>query len=528
MVDVVSDQTFVFDGDAAGNWDGALEAYSAETEILVQGTASTDVVQTANGVNEVAADFTAEDMSASTLRMYINTIITPNMDTTNAIQIFVGDGTNTAFFTVVNSKTDYPGGWQDYFLDPSGTPTSGTVNSAAVTRVGYRINTASKPRNAPANGWYDNWRFGNNLEINSDTTEAIDFTDVSVEDSLVANKYDIIQNIDGVLFAKGGLILGNAASSKNCNLVSLNEQIVFIDRPVSTSLYKIEATQGTGNTDIDITGLVCKTVGATGAELIIPAGLNSSLIAGSTFISMGSITLGTGTITATGFTSCGTTALSIPATSCTWDDSGAITLTGSGSLSNVSISWSTNAPIISSSISTITDSTLVSSGTGYGIVCDHDGSNTSFNVDGNTFTSFAAQGGTSTNRVIHFTGTDSGSTITLNVINGGDTPSYTTDGILVNIPVSPTAITLTGLKDNTEVRVFDAGTNTSIDFVDPAITGTTDDRSWTFSDTPSNIIDIRIFNLGWNVDPIKNFIVPGSATSIPISQSIDRVYNDPA
>jgi len=192
VVDVVSDQIEIDYAESTAQWSG--DTFNLETEILVQGVSSVDVIQTANGANNVTVTKASGswDMSGKHIRVYVNSNISANMITTNAMQIIVGDGTNEAIFTVAG-KADYTGGWVDFFVDVDGTTTSGSVNSAAVTYITFRINTGTKPRNA-TNGWYDNWRFGNGIEINSDTTEAINFTDVAVEDALIANKYDIIDH----------------------------------------------------------------------------------------------------------------------------------------------------------------------------------------------------------------------------------------------------------------------------------------------------------------------------------------------
>ena len=92
------------------------------------------------------------------------------------------------------------------------------------------------------------------------------------------------------------------------------------------------------------------------------------------------------------------------------------------------------------------------------------------------------------------------------------------------------SVTLTGMKDNTEVRVYTTGTTTELAGVENATTGTTDDRSFTFSLSAATVVDIAIFNVNWIFPPnnrIDGYTVPGSDTSLPVTQISDRNYENP-
>jgi hypothetical protein len=137
-------------------------------------------------------------------------------------------------------------------------------------------------------------------------------------------------NIDGVIFAKGEIILGSTGSA-NCNLVSVDEQIVFPSRNVDAALYKIKTQQNTGNTDIDITGLVCKTVGGSAAELDFSVTINSFSLKSSTFIAMGTISFpAMGTQDGNSFTACGNATMQSghSATNINWNNCGTLTPAG--------------------------------------------------------------------------------------------------------------------------------------------------------------------------------------------------------
>jgi hypothetical protein len=433
MVDVVSDQTEVSYAESVTGWSG--DTFSLENEILVQNANSVACIQTANGVND-AIYSGSWDMTNSHIRMYMNSNISTNMDTdvNGGIQILLGDGTNTAIWNV-GGKDSYAGGWKDYFISVESTPTSGTVNTAAVTTVTLRINTVTKPRNS-TNGWYDNWRFGNGLEINSTTTEAINFTSVAVEDSLIANQYDILQNTDGVLFGKGKLTLGNAAAAKNCNLVSLNETIFFVDAVVAADLYGIVGTKGTGATDIDITGLVCKTVGTSGAELNFSAALTSFVMDGCTFIDMGTMQFNTGTVTNTKFNGCGTTSIAVTQTftNDTWIASGQIDLNNGGKLTDCTVDSTTAASaVLTDDLADVTGCIFTSDGSSYAIDLGTVAASVTMNWD-NTESDYVT-GSSGTNVGVTPTGNETilvnvatSQTLTINIASGASIPSVANSG----------------------------------------------------------------------------------------------------
>lgn len=430
MVDVVSDQTTISMAESVTGWSG--DSFVLETEILVQGSNSVATIQTANGTNDVIYTGTF-NMANSHCRMYMSSNIMPNTNllagSPPGIQAILGDGTNTSTWNLGGSDT-YSGGWQDFFFDVENPDaTSGTLNTAAVTTVTLRINTNTKPRNG-TNGWYDNWRFGDGLEINSDTTEAIDFTDVAVEDALVANAYDILQDTDGVLFCKGKLTLGNAAAAKNCNLVSLNETIYFIDRNVAADLYGIVGTEGTGATDIDITGLVCKTVGTSGAELDFSAAVTSFSIDGSTFIDMGAMTFNTGTVINTKFNGCGTTSIATTQTFTgdTWIACGQIDLNSGGKLTNCVVDSSLNASaVLTDDPADLVGTTFKSDGTGHAVNLGTVSSSTA--MTWSSFdTGYAATDGSTGNETILINYTNTGTTLVINVAAGYSTPTVYNTG----------------------------------------------------------------------------------------------------
>ena len=93
-----------------------------------------------------------------------------------------------------------------------------------------------------------------------------------------------------------------------------------------------------------------------------------------------------------------------------------------------------------------------------------------------------------------------------------------------------------GLRDNTEVRVYAEGTTTELDGIENATVGSSDDREVTFSLTGGISVDIR-FAHGlaadgnvYTVPPsnsILNLTWPSTTAELPITQVLDRSFDDP-
>jgi hypothetical protein len=120
-----------------------------------------------------------------------------------------------------------------------------------------------------------------------------------------------------------------------------------------------------------------------------------------------------------------------------------------------------------------------------------------------------------------------GGSITLNVTSGGSTPTVrnaTGSWVFVNNNIN---VTLTKLKDNTEVRVYAAGTTTELAGIENATDGTTDNRSFGFALTAGVSVDIRIYAVGYYPADLLAYTVPSLDTSLPIQQITDRWYTNP-
>lgn len=88
---------------------------------------------------------------------------------------------------------------------------------------------------------------------------------------------------------------------------------------------------------------------------------------------------------------------------------------------------------------------------------------------------------------------------------------------------SPT-LTLTGLQNPTEVRIYDAGTTTLIAGQETITSGS---FSWQYDPDTYTSVDIAILSLGYQNIRLTNFALSSSSDStVPIQQQIDRQYSN--
>lgn len=193
----------------------------------------------------------------------------------------------------------------------------------------------------------------------------------------------------------------------------------------------------------------------------------------------------------------------------------------SATISNSTIqtdSVSTAATMSSPNLGNLSDITFVQTNSGHAIEITATGTYTFTNLNFNGYGVDGANDAAVVN--------SSGGLVTINV-SGGDTPTIRNIGGATTNVVSAVTITLTGMKDGTEVRIFDGGTSTELDGIELVTAGTTDNRSFSFGATPSDVLDIKFANNDWITDSIIGYVVPSSNSSIPVSQRQDRVFDNP-
>jgi len=246
----------------------------------------------------------------------------------------------------------------------------------------------------------------------------------------------------------------------------------------------------------------------------------------------------------------GTSGLGADITGCTIDNLRNITLTSAGTLERCKI---TNCEQITQASGFITDCTIslattddgeafiVSNGSlanisgndfthsdGHAIEITATGT---YNFNGNTFSGYSGTPGSngtpssgSTDAMIY---NNSGGLVTLNIGSGGDTPSIRNGASATTVVNNNVTLTFDKLKDNTEVRIYAAGTSTELDGIENATAGSPDNRNFPASIAASTSVDYWILALGYVVIKVKAFTWPTTTQTINIQQIIDRNYENP-
>jgi hypothetical protein len=84
-------------------------------------------------------------------------------------------------------------------------------------------------------------------------------------------------------------------------------------------------------------------------------------------------------------------------------------------------------------------------------------------------------------------------------------------------------LTLSGLKTNSEVRIFNAGTTTELAFVEDSGMS----FSWQYDYSLYSAVDIVIHHLSYEYILLTNISLPTSGVTIPIQQRVDRQFLNP-
>jgi hypothetical protein len=110
-------------------------------------------------------------------------------------------------------------------------------------------------------------------------------------------------------------------------------------------------------------------------------------------------------------------------------------------------------------------------------------------------------------------------------------PTSYIDGLQIYTTVDQTAIyppeqqtlSLTGIKENSEVRIYHSGTTTELAGIENSTT--TFDYEYVYS--AGTYVDIVILHLDWDYYRIDNYLLPSTGATLPIAQITDRVYSNP-
>lgn len=156
---------------------------------------------------------------------------------------------------------------------------------------------------------------------------------------------------------------------------------------------------------------------------------------------------------------------------------------------------------------------FISSGTGHGMEITVAGT---YTFSGNTFSGYAGANGSTGNEAVY---NNSGGAVVLNVTDGGGTPTIRNGAGATTTVNNSKTLNLTGLIAGSDIVVLVAGTETERVNVDSNATST---YSYVYSAVEA--VDVGVFKQGYVPFYIRNYTLPATSGSLPISQIIDRNF----
>lgn len=244
---VTPDLVLIHDCDSVADWTGSP---TLDTETFIQGTGSLSA-KVSKTTYVAMKPVTATDLTGRIIYAWFMTSTPLGMDTkaNGGVRIRIEDAAAHWREWYVAGTDTWAGGWTcfaaraDYGWDAqSATPPDIT----AITKIGivYKMVKSSTKINC----WWDVLRHGYGLKIKGGTeSDPATFADLLAEDKLTANKYGIIEEIDGIYFLQGQITIGSTVSGEATYFKDLSKIVVFRDRPFET-FYKIEIVGNAGAT----------------------------------------------------------------------------------------------------------------------------------------------------------------------------------------------------------------------------------------------------------------------------------------
>ncbi len=472
---------------------------------------------TGSGTNKVAGQY---------VYMWLNISAAGAFDdiANDGFCIALGSATNALSLWTIAGGDDangWTGGWKLFVLDPTKTPTStdGSLDIGNISYFGVWIDTTASVR---AESIFQS-------QIMVATGLRVTGTSTTLYDDIVAWCIDYNNRAAGMFqkrgqtyYSLGELIIGDTASQSANTAVSASGNNIEYEKseyynssgswvtayPIDSNVITIEE-HASYTTDVDLTN-----VGL--------AGNNINLI-------------DIVTTNATSFDMSGGYLKYINSTALTSNDSiEGVVITLSNEIDPGGADF--NLVTISNTLETTTGSLLINSSaeatactnmtfSGYSNNARYAvyvaASVTSFTMDNWVFD----DPDDTTDVAVHWLGTSG--TLTISATNGTNLVTAGCDAETGGtvVVVNNVQTNLTGMKDNTEVRVYTKGTTTELAGIENATAGTTNNRSYSFSLTASSNIDIRIFNIAYEPADILDYTVGTLEATLPIQQVYDPNYS---
>jgi hypothetical protein len=429
--------------------------------------------------------------------------------TNGGIGVVIGSAAGTWGNFNMDGSDTYPyGGWTNYFVDPTLTPDAenGTYSTTAFQYCGTSINVlAAVSKGNPQSIDFMRYGRGESRFTDGDLGNGYATFDgfALVNDVAATARWGLFSDQGGSYLWKGLMSLGLTATSvdmRDSNVTITIDDTIKAD----PSFNRIEVHNASSN--VNWTSVLITKVGTVSLGEFECIDNATVLLTGCVFTDMSTFIFQSNTTTD------GTTFRR-----CNLVTNGGAAITDS--LFEESVS---TVSIITSTPNKITGTKFVSDGSNHAIEIDTPGSYTfTGNIFENHFTGSSPTA--DVNAVIY---NNSGGAVTLNAADITGVISYRNGAGASTTVNNNVAVTVTGLKENTEVRVLAFGTNTELAGIENATAGITGSREFTFSLGAAVETTVVIHNLQYEYIAL-DYTIPGTAADLPIQQQFDRNYLNP-
>lgn len=554
---ILDNRTVVDLATAAANYIGT--SLSDDTEIVYQGSNSVAENMT-NSVRTILYNATtAQNWSNNTFLILVNCGVVGRLSpiASGGFTVrFTGPSTANFFEVYVGGNDSWPtafaGGWVYFIVDievaaASPSNTGGTPPATtAIQHVGITAVTGTMTRNVD-NTWLNGiWRLPSGtpgILVEGQNTGSVDWTFADIESASETNLWGTFRTSDGGAYVSSvPLRIGNSTDSVTHGFTDTNQSLLWQTAPfLADGYYGVEVVGSATNTINTTWGVKTGTgTDATGSQGVLiqsdatTSGLRWYLTANSNIDSFNSY----GCTFVNGETS-SLDSNSVETISSTFLNCNEAIQSSGATTALVSSLWQRNSVIDANTLDGVgflktedLDNIKYSSfqfSDGHAIeITATTGDLTNETLLENTFSGYNSTTGSTDAAIYNNSGNDvqisstGGNLVTTSYRNGTSATTTITASI---------TITLTNMKDNTEVRVYETSTldntppytaPTEVASIENATAGSTDARTFAFSLQAGTGITIRTFNINWIADDIA--ITPTISQEVQIAQRTDRVY----
>lgn len=507
MAAVTNNLTRISDAEgtlSTGNIPAGGAGATANTDIYLQGSQSLGRRQTntTDTGGFALIDAANNDCSAAGTHVGIWIWVT-HYGVLDDLRVSLGSGTTPAsnyrYWSV--PLTEYPslGGWKRVWVEngAGGVAAAGTYTTSQTRHYGVQVSFTQAPGGNAQNLILDAADFVAGPALTLTGTSGL-WTDFTTADENSTNQYGVVRQVGGVFNVLARVQLGSTSSLV---FSDTNFTIIFPQQAlVADDWMGITVDLQNASTNVDWSSATVSSSGAKKGDLVVTGTAGDFDIAASTLANLRAVTLTAACgITGTLFAGCGQ-----------------ITL-GGATISGCSVvgSTATSALLAGSSVSSLSNTSFVSAGTGHAIEITATGT---YTLNGISFSGYAASNGSTGNEAV-YVNVASGSV----TINSDSALSYRTAGATVTVVAGQKTLSVTNVVSGSDVVILAAGTSTVLASNDGATNPVTSfDYSYTYA--AGTFVDIAVYLAGYVPYIVRNFLLPANGGSVQVAQVIDRNY----